>query len=93
MSNPDAVVLPGMRDYAKVQSFELRAFDRKTESSPRGEPTVQPTTIITEIKKDIQKPETDRFPIQTLQMSPDLTELALNSCQDDNDENSTESSE
>jgi hypothetical protein len=76
-----------------VQSFELRAFDRKIKTSPREQPPAPPETLILEIKKDIQKPETDHFPVQTLQIPVDLEELALSSCQDDNDENSEDPSE
>ena len=82
-----------MNAYSKVQSFELRAFDRKTQSSPRTEQVTVPIDLIAEIKKDIQTPENDQFPIATLQIPEDLTTLALDFHQRNDDENSEEPSE
>lgn len=93
MSTRDDVVLPGMAEYSKVQSFELRAFDRKTQSPRQETPVVTATAVVTEIKKNIQTPETDEFAVQTLQIPEDLTALALDSVQNDIGENSDDSSE
>lgn len=89
MSNYNDVVLPGIADYSKVMSYELRSFD----STPTRVVVDNNQTLIASIKNDMQNSQTDNFPINTLQIPVANEETLPNLIEDDDDGNSSDPSE
>lgn len=91
MANRNGVVLSGIGEYSKVQSLELRAF---ASQSPEvvSEVTTK-TSTIEDIKKSLQNPKTDNFPLSMLQIPESIEELIAETQNDEDDENSSEISE
>lgn len=91
MANPNGVILSGLGQYSKVQSFELRAF---TPAEPQSETSqvVQKSTI-EEIKEVRQDPKTDQFPIETLKIPDDIEDVIAKVDNAEDDGNSSDPSE
>jgi len=93
MSNHHGVVLPGIAAYAKVQSYELRAFDVTPQEKVLTHDVMVAETLINEIKVAMMKPEMDKFPVQTLQIPDDLEQVLQELPKDEDDGNSSDPSE